>query len=138
MQLFSYSKTKMSGPEHKQVSVKDNRGYTVEVDEGMVDILKLFWDRDFDTVMSCEDNNGTIWINFWLSAFKEFARAAIYCQDDSLYNFLIYKCDTTILFDDENDEERVEFSVSVRFDKELRDEFMQCWARSFDSKRLKK
>jgi hypothetical protein len=48
----------MSDTYHKQVAVIDNCGDTVEVDEGMVDILRLFWNIDIDTCLSCEDNNG--------------------------------------------------------------------------------
>lgn len=122
---------------HKQVAVVNHYGRTVKVDEGMVDILKLFWDRNINTCLSCEDNNGTIWINFWLHDFKKFARQATTAQDKSLFHFL-YECDREILFDNDDDYDEVDYSVSLRFDKELKDEFLSCWDRSFGNKKIKK
>jgi hypothetical protein len=53
--------------------------------------------------------------------------------DKSMDEFLTWKCDCEILFDNYHDDEVVEFSVSVRFDKELKDEFLRCWDRSLNN-----
>eukprot|EP00969_Alexandrium_andersonii_P235748 10408390-Alexandrium_andersonii.AAC.1 len=55
----------------------------------MVTILKALWARDIRTFMSCEDNNGNIWITFELPHFKRFARQASPCLDDFLHHSLV-------------------------------------------------
>ncbi len=118
--------------DHKQVPVVDNHGETVKVDEGIVDMLTLIWNHDIDTELSCQENTGgRIWICFPLYAFKQLGRLAVKSKDQSLYLFLLHHCEREIIFDDENSEELVTFSVSLRFHKSLKQEFMDCWRRTF-------
>ena len=51
-----------SWTEHTQVRV-DSPGGPVEVDAGMVTILRHLWAKGVNTCMSCEDNLGSIWID---------------------------------------------------------------------------
>lgn len=71
--------------EHKQVDVEG-----VEIDEGIADLIVACWDRGIETVLSCENNSGRIWIEFFEeSDLVEFTRiAAGEFSDDveSLYN----------------------------------------------------
>lgn len=46
---------------HTQVRVESPNG-PIEVDAGMVTILQHLWAKGVNTRMSCEDNNGAVWI----------------------------------------------------------------------------
>ena len=50
-----------SRTEHTQVLVDSPDG-PVEVDAGMVSILQRLWAKGVDTLLSCEGNNGSVWI----------------------------------------------------------------------------
>ena len=53
--------------QHKQVTVTgeiDGRPETAEVDEELADFIKLLWQLNISTMMSCQDNRGKVWIDF--------------------------------------------------------------------------
>jgi hypothetical protein len=58
----------------------------VEVDAGIVDLLKAIWALDVDTTMSCEDNMGSVWIQMHLEQFQKLH--AMSRQNDDLAFFL--------------------------------------------------
>lgn len=58
--------------EHKQVAV-DCFGTTVEVDEGLADLLQEIWKAGIDTELSCQENQpGVAWIEFSGTTDAEF------------------------------------------------------------------
>ena len=68
---------------HRQVQVRSPSG-PVEVDEGLEPLLRSLWSLGVNTVMSCRDNMGSVWIYLPLSDFQrlhEIARA----NDDFAY-----------------------------------------------------
>lgn len=53
----------MHSENHKQLELNfDNKSYFI--DEGIVDIIKLIWNQDYDIYNCCEDYFGNIYIEF--------------------------------------------------------------------------
>ena len=136
---------------HEQVIV-DYFGRDIEVDKGIEDLLKMIWDNGYRTYNSCKDNNGDIWIEFanseqfqqmiqlshtfdnnvngngftkdTLRQFfeREYIKITIYVNDDGYVNG--------------NDEyvsgQNINLSISLRFPKEFKKEFMMLWKETFD------
>ncbi len=50
-------------PEHPQVRIAIGKR-EAEVDEGIAPLIAELWKADIDTVMSCQDNLGRVWIEF--------------------------------------------------------------------------
>lgn len=49
--------------EHRQVHIQHGP-HEADVDEGIAQLILALWKLDIRTVMSCQDNNGRVWINF--------------------------------------------------------------------------
>jgi hypothetical protein len=81
-----------SGHIHEQVAVQTPSGPTKE-GRGMAPLLQCIWEFGVDTHMSCEDNNGSVWISFDLYQFMRLHRAArslddlAYFVDNCHYTF---------------------------------------------------
>jgi hypothetical protein len=83
-------------PEHLQIKVAHPDGDEIEVDEKIAPFLKLLWEHDIDTELSCQDNpvrgNDRVWINFRKAKdATKFVELAVSRPDpefelDSLYN----------------------------------------------------
>ena len=129
---------------HKQVSV-DYFGDIIEVDEGIVDLLQMIWKSGFDTLLSCEDNiDNCIWINFELSDFKRIMKSAYSMKrEGGIYDFVQEKSHSIYFHfhddgcTDETDNwiqgDNLYFDVSLRFNKDLKNEFMVLWKETFSS-----
>lgn len=122
--------------EHKSVLVKLEEDYIPEIDENLADIVKFLWDLGLGTCLSCEDNNGKVWLHFWEHSYKHLMQNAyiefkiLGCKEDSLYQFLIDNCDTSASYEefDSQDEdadpvENPDITIGLRFPKELLLEF---------------
>ena len=75
--------------EHTQVRV-DSPGGAVEVDAGMVTILRLLWAKGVNTCMSCEDSRGSIWIELSWADYNDLMHKARASAD--LLHFLRQAC----------------------------------------------
>ena len=112
-----------SSPEHKQVLVESPWG-PEEVDVGMVAILKALWTKQVRTTMSCENNNGNVWIDFELGEFKLCVKKAKRSSD--LTQFLIW-CLTEFRWDlDYDDFDHVSLRFPCRY-KEAFEAFLAAW-----------
>ena len=132
----------MTDFKHKQVNVVCF-GDNIEVDEGIADLLQMIWKSGFMTFLSCEDNiDNCIWINFPLSDFKSILRIAYKIKPyDGLLDFIDNKthsvkfqwADDGYVDDTDNwiNGDNLEFDVSLRFDKSLKNEFMDLWKKTF-------
>jgi hypothetical protein len=71
---------------HKQVRAKPPDGPSVWVDEGMKKFLEALWDREIDTVLSCQENRpGVAWVEFaWPDDTIHFLEAAWELADDEM------------------------------------------------------
>lgn len=135
---------------HKQVTVKYLNDFDeIEVDEGMVEILKMIWDQCYDTINSCEDNFGKIWIQFhYMEDFQVLVQVAHTFSIKNkkkpyLIDFLEDHCDIRIniwddgylIGEDDNEEyitgKNTLLTPSIRFKKELKDEFIKLWKQTF-------
>lgn len=141
--------------EHKQVEVEID-GYSFTVDEGLEDIIKIFFHWSIETCNSCIDNNDKIWIEF-----REFYDWKIFMQlvlhdmhnniardndyEETLWYFIEENANVTlvtgeeIIFDPNNRDTVmgigvVDISVSLRFPKELLNEFKELFFEAFPSK----
>lgn len=57
--------SKRRNPDHKQINIKTKKGYNIQIDEGLVPLIKLLDDFDIETINSCEENKpGIVWIQF--------------------------------------------------------------------------
>ena len=57
--------------EHKQVKCQRHK-IVEEVDSGVANLIETLWRNKIDTYMSCQDNDGYIWIQF--STKEDFLR----------------------------------------------------------------
>jgi hypothetical protein len=73
-----------AGGGHEQVQVESPWG-AVGVDVGMVEVLQAIWALGVRTTMSCQDNQGCLWICFEL---VEFLRLLDLVRRTPLYQFL--------------------------------------------------
>jgi len=135
---------------HPQIEVLYD-GYQISVDEDMVDLLQLIWKEGYKTNNSCQDiNEGKVWIHFEsVDDFHDILQKA-YTYDlrlnkslceDTLWQFFQDNVSNEINIDDnghpdEDDDlwipgSKVLLSVSIRFDKELKDDFTKLWTKTF-------
>lgn len=134
--------------EHEQVSVTHPYdGNVIHVDEGMADVLKLLWSRGYDTINSCQNNNGKIWIAFEQDDFNALVQRAHDTYKSAtrytpnLGEFLFDSCSRTIHWQDDGyiDEtdhhvpgDTIMFGVSIRFAPERLDEFIELFKRLYN------
>ncbi len=53
------------GKKHKQISMTNPyTGETVSIDEGISELIKLLWEKEYFTIQCCEDVRGKIAISF--------------------------------------------------------------------------
>ena len=115
---------------------------TIEIDEEIVDLVQLFWDEEFFTWNSCQDNFGDIWIEIDIVDFTHIVEMSYDHDDESeLYDYL-QTCDTKFQFSDDGycDEKTNEwisgenqiYTVSLRFPKEDKDKFIKMWKDVFN------
>ena len=71
--------------DHEQVQVESPSG-VIEVDRGMVEVLQAIWALGVRTAMSCQDNQGCIWICFQLVEYLRFLELAM--RTPPLHRFL--------------------------------------------------
>jgi hypothetical protein len=64
-----------AGVNHEQVQVESPSG-VIEVDVGMVEVLQAIWALGVRTAMSCQDNQGCIWLCFPLVEYLRFLELA--------------------------------------------------------------
>ena len=50
--------------EHPQVVVSAPDGYQAEVDEQLAPLIQRLWAERVDTLNSCQDNQGQVWVQF--------------------------------------------------------------------------
>jgi hypothetical protein len=77
----------MPMPHHPQVhiSVGDREA---DVDEGIAPLIVELWKADIDTVMSCQDNNGRVWVDFASAADAEqFLDIVAGAYDEDVHSF---------------------------------------------------
>lgn len=138
---------------HKTVQVKRPGGLIVDIDEGIVDLIQMIWRCGFSTFNSCEDNNGNIWVEF--ASMDEFTRLCqtahtfnlehgVKYEYETLSNFLISDCICTVnILDDgyvtKNNVEYISgknvfLSVSVRFGKIDKNQFIRLWKETYHSR----
>lgn len=124
--------------EHEQAIVT-YYGREIEVDVGMVRILQLIWSQNVRTYNSCQDNNGKIWIEMELSDFKRIITRSKHLNHQ-LYDFIHDDADYQLDFDDVYYDETVDdsvigpyitWTVSLRFDKEDEEKFIELWIETF-------
>jgi hypothetical protein len=73
--------------DHEQVQVESPSG-VIEVDVGMVEVLRAIWALGVRTAMSCQDNQGCLWICFELVEFLQFLDLAR--RSPPLHRFLCH------------------------------------------------
>lgn len=82
--------------EHPQVSIQVAPDYTLDVDDGIADLITEIWRVGLTTTLSCQDNrtkeapSGCIWIEFTSAAeaeaFLDIVSGPYSDDPDSLYN----------------------------------------------------
>ena len=82
MELQARAHSLAPGPHvpHAQVEVQSPTG-SVEVDAGIVDLLKAIWALNVETTMSCEDNMGSVWVQMQMEQFQRLHLLARQCDD---------------------------------------------------------
>lgn len=89
------------------------------VDEQMVNILELLWDHGLTTYNSCQDNFGTIWIEFDLDSYNALC---IELQDSKQLADYMASTANVECREDEDDQQKSFLErlvlVSLRFPKE--------------------
>ena len=141
------------GYPHEQVEVDSPFG-AFKVDKGMVETLQMIWGEGYRTYLSCENNEGKVWICFDHDDFKrlvkhaqstdhrDFAIAGVLGETNgSLYEFL-EQSDIRLSWQDDGhpDESNtywiagddVYFDVSLRFDVKLHATFRKLFKRSHE------
>ena len=131
--------------EHPQVDVYYfGEDEIITVDEELVDILEILWDRGIETINSCQDNFDDIWIQINLDHFKKLLEDIKRDEKEEkekeeeeeldLYEFFQTKCKKELVihddaYDRELDEcvalEEIEFYASIRFNKKYRLQFLE-------------
>jgi hypothetical protein len=71
---------------HKQVEIYHSElNKTVEVDEGISELIELLWELDVGTRFSCqEDRPGIIWIQFSNDSAEHFLNTVSYYRDEEV------------------------------------------------------
>ena len=139
----------MSG--HEQTTIKINDGISFSVDVGIQDVITKLWEHGITTSNSCIDNCGEIWIEFEdHDSFMLFTQLALYFRGkvnidhfvrETLWDFF-EECNFTIFpiemcVFDPNEEDivigcgKVEYGVSMKFQKENFDKFKQLFFEVF-------
>lgn len=128
---------------HRQVPAVYNDDELIMVDERLATILELLWDHGYETITSCQNQNGYTVIEFEIDSFQSLARLAYSevvrdgnvarNEQTSLYKFMSCVCDRTNEVYDNGYVDRIThdwvngnkliFSVSVRFKCDRLDEF---------------
>lgn len=137
---------------HPQKYYSTGHGDFSEADAEISYLIKIIEKCGYLTLASCQDDDGDIYLVFSRDEFEELI---LYCFEKydedvidfkndeideipySLYNFLQHKCRRDFMFPDYHifhdgedliyDEEKIVFHVTLRFPKELRDEFIELW-----------
>ena len=131
---------------HKQVELKVDDDFYIQVDEGMEDIVKNFFHWEIETCNSCIDYKGSVWIEFceykdWEQFLQLALRNKIMAsgktpEKETLWDFLQEKSRVNLVFDEEliedpnNEEETIGtgiliICVGLKFPKELMVEFRE-------------
>ena len=134
-------------PEHKQVSMYNSMiDDYVDIDEDICDIFAILWKNNIMTINSCQSNYGNkIWIEFefdsYISLIKE-NYLNIRKEKPSVYEFVCDNCDIKLSNDystddydnlvDDNIDDTYWCSVSIRFYKSLKNEFIEALKCAFD------
>ena len=121
--------------EHKTKSIKLDGKYTAKIDKKIADIIEFLWKIELETCLSCEDNNGKVWIHFYEDSYKHFMQSA-YIEfknlggEDTLYDFILDNCEISACYEefdcfDEDAEplDNPELTIGLRFPKELLTDF---------------
>jgi hypothetical protein len=122
--------------EHKQAPITLDGEEIFSVDEKLQGLIQFLWDKGLTTFNSCKDNtNGNAWIEFELEDWMTINEIAFLSESREFIEFIEEVCEVKLLtFDDghldENDELYIEgenliWSASVRFPKELLEDFEQ-------------
>lgn len=125
---------------HPQVEVEFDYGEVIRVDEGIIDLLSLFWKEKYDTILSCQDNNGKVWIEMTMLSFNDivvksheynFSRNP---KKETLYDYLCsWSCDRRYTWDYDADKSKdIYFNISLRFPKKDKEKFIKLWKETFD------
>jgi hypothetical protein len=118
-----------SNEKHKQAPIIVEGDTLFSVDEKLQSLIQFFFDNEYETFNSCEDNvGGTCWIEFELSDWINISEIAFRREPQDLYRFIEDECNVNLLsFDDghpdDDDEYWIEgeslvWSASVRFPKD--------------------
>jgi hypothetical protein len=122
--------------EHKQAPITYEGEVIFTVDEKLKSLIQFFVDKGIETFNSCEDNtNGNAWIAFELEDWMFINEIAFSNESRDLNDFIEEQCEVLLLSGDdgepgENEEYWIEgenliWSASVRFPKELLEDFEQ-------------
>lgn len=132
---------------HPQVEIECN-GRQAEVDEAITGLIETLWKLDIDTMMSCQNNNGQIWICFAYSLdAQKFLEVCVTPKpregdDPTLVDRILgdnddgdgWKYDTFPLDWSEDDDIYIPLAISIRFPRKDYDEVLgRClayWATS--------
>ena len=122
-------------------------GSKIEVDVGIVDLLKLVWQEGFETSNSCQDAKGLVWIQFtYLRDYKQLVQDAAKFGRDLFDLLMESKSELFFEFRDDDDweedeEERevarrrpLEWHVSLLFPKEKQATFARLWKSTYRRK----
>jgi len=116
----------MCEPIHKQIRLVHPEYDDIDVDAGIADLIQLIWDHDIFTILSCEDNQDSVWLCFpHAMELEKFLRIVVGDRRDDLYRRVTnqYPADYHWGYDicvedtneDTNDQPDVTFTASVRF-----------------------
>lgn len=133
-------------PKHNQIEITIYEDYIIEVDEGLEEIIENFFHWDIPTISSCVDNNGSIWIAFpnyhdwekFLQLALKRSNESISEENHDLWSFIQEYGQISLPFqeavvNDPNHEGNViglgvvDISVSLRFPKELLNDFKELF-----------
>ncbi len=117
------------------------------VDEGVLDIIKLFWDQGCHTINSCQNNFGKVWIEIDLESFKKLLLKMQYSNKNELSDYFLLRCENKIQWDPDTEyfykkEDECHildgnfFSVSIRFPIEDKEKFIRMWKDTFDNYKI--
>lgn len=65
------------GHRHHPFEILDYDGEPVEIDTEIVPLMRLLWDHDLDTSLSCQadpEAAGRVWVEFWGPSAEHFIR----------------------------------------------------------------
>ncbi|CAN5656289.1 hypothetical protein BH23THE1_BH23THE1_32100 [soil metagenome] len=108
----------------------------IKVDAGIANLLKLIWKEGVRTYNSCQDNLGKIYIEMDLDDFKSIVEISKH-QNRDFFNFMEGYCQCNVHFTDTMDDSHIQpdivWTASIKFDKDLKDEFIKLWISTFGS-----